>query len=291
MTVITASPGKLIELGREGENLARQVLYDVSDWVAEYGEITVRLVAQLPGEEEPYPCIITVDGAAVTWPVTLSDTARAGYGRCELRCVVGDVLVKSAAWRTYTADALGTPTPEPPEPQRPWVDRVLSAEQTAQEAAERAVTASGRQPIIRDGTWWTWDIEAGAYKDTGYPILQSANVYTLETVTVPVSAWAQVTVGGETYYEAVVSGSDNIYTDSDLDVFPDTDPAMMGEAGRCGVLCYAGRDGVSYPGNAVIYRAQTVPDMALVYHVRVWAQRRLSYAYDSETMELTIMEE
>ena len=37
MTVITASPGKLIELGREGENLARQVLYDVSDWVSEYG--------------------------------------------------------------------------------------------------------------------------------------------------------------------------------------------------------------------------------------------------------------
>ncbi len=59
------------------------------------------------------------------------------------------------------------------------------AAQTARDAAEAANTAaagkaaeaaasaaaaqqySGRPPIVQGGSWWTWDAEAGAYRDTG----------------------------------------------------------------------------------------------------------------------------
>ena len=161
MLTIHAIPGRNIVLGREGENLARSVIFDVSDWISAYGDGTVNLIAQRSGDTEPYPCTVTVDGSSVTWLVTAADTARQGYGKCELRYAVGDVLVKSETWLTYTADALGTPAPEAPEPQKAWVDKVL-------EAGQAAVDASVNSPKVGDnGNWFVWDFEAGAYVDTG----------------------------------------------------------------------------------------------------------------------------
>ena len=161
MTTINVRPGRMLPLGREGEHLTRQIVFDVSAWRDEYGDGTVSLIAQRSGDTEPYPCTVTADGSAVTWLVTAADTAQAGYGRCELRYAVEDVLVKSDMWRTYTADALGTPTPEPPEPQKAWVDKVLAAGQAA-------VDASVNSPKIgSNGNWFVWDFEAGAYVDTG----------------------------------------------------------------------------------------------------------------------------
>ena len=161
MLTIHAIPGRNIVLGREGENLARSVIFDVSDWISAYGVGTVSLIAQRSGDTEPYPCTVTVDGSAVTWLITAADTARQGYGKCELRYAVGDVLVKSETWLTYTADALGTPAPEAPEPQKAWVDKVL-------EAGQAAVDASVNSPKIGDnGNWFVWDFDAGAYVDTG----------------------------------------------------------------------------------------------------------------------------
>ena len=161
MVTIHAISDRTITLGREGENLARSVIFDVSDWISAYGDGTVSLIAQRSGDTEPYPCTVTVDGSAVTWLITAADTARQGYGKCELRYAVGDVLVKSETWLTYTADALGTPAPEAPEPQKSWVDKVL-------EAGQAAVNASVNSPKIGDnGNWFVWSFETGAYVDTG----------------------------------------------------------------------------------------------------------------------------
>ena len=160
MITINVHPGMTISLGREGENLARKIIFNVSSWQAEYGDGKVSLVANKDGTE-PYPCDITVDGSIVTWMITSSDTTQSGFGRCELHYIVGEVLVKSDMWRTYTADALGTPAPEPPEPQQAWVDKVLAAGQAA-------VDAAVNPPKIGDnGNWYVWDFEVGKYVDTG----------------------------------------------------------------------------------------------------------------------------
>lgn len=162
MVTITARPGRLIPLGREGENLARQIVFDVSAWQAEYGPGTVSLIARRSGEDDPYPCAVTVDGAQAAWPVTAADTARPGSrGRCELQYRVDGVLVKSESWHTFVADALGEPVPEPPEPQQAWVDRVLEAGRRAQDAAVNPPR------LGESGTWLVWDLEAGEYADTG----------------------------------------------------------------------------------------------------------------------------
>nr|DAE05921.1 MAG TPA: nucleoid-associated protein [Siphoviridae sp. ctwDU14] len=166
MATITANPGAVLSLGREGENLARQIVFDIAQWQTEYGPGTVSLIAQRPGDPAPYPCAITVDGPTVIWPITSADTAVATktpgvYAHCELQYRVDDVLVKSETWRTFVADALGEPSPEPPEPWQGWVDEVL-------EAAAQVQSAVVSPPKIGDnGNWWVWDADAGEYADTG----------------------------------------------------------------------------------------------------------------------------
>lgn len=50
-----------------------------------------------------------------------------------------------------------------------------SAEQTAADAeraktqAERAEALTAKMPVVRGGNWWTYDAEAGAYRDSGQP--------------------------------------------------------------------------------------------------------------------------
>ncbi|WP_130869170.1 hypothetical protein [Intestinimonas massiliensis (ex Afouda et al. 2020)] len=175
MKTITASPGIVLSLGREGENAVRQVIFDITDWHSEFGaDGTVALLAQRPGETEPYPVDIVVSGSAVTWLVSAADTAKPGiYGQAELQYRIGDVVVKSAIWRTFIADSLGGPSPEPPEPQQAWVDQVMDAAQTVE-------TAVVNGPKIQDGNWWVWDFESERYVDTG---VAASNSYTLPTAT------------------------------------------------------------------------------------------------------------
>ena len=162
MKTITASPGIVLSLGREGENAVRQVIFDITDWNSEFGKGgSVALLAQRPGDTEPYPVAVTVSGATVTWLVSAADTAKPGvYGQAELQYRIGDVVVKSAIWRTFIADSLGTASPTPPEPQQAWVDQVL-------DAAQNVETAVVNSPKIQNGTWWVWEFESGSYVNTG----------------------------------------------------------------------------------------------------------------------------
>lgn len=56
-----------------------------------------------------------------------------------------------------------------PEPQNSWFVQVVDARDEALAAAIRAENAAIRQPYPNSetGTWWVWDAEVGAYKDSG----------------------------------------------------------------------------------------------------------------------------
>ena len=144
MEQVKANTLSTIPLGRQGENLARQILFDVSGWESEYGPGSVELIAQRPVDEAPYPVVTTRDGDSVVWSVTAADTLYPGdSGRCELRYYVGETLAKSRIWGTYVARAMDTPSETtPPEPEKGWVDKVLEAGTSAKEAAERAEEAA-----------------------------------------------------------------------------------------------------------------------------------------------------
>ena len=144
MITVKANDISILSLGRQGENLARQVVFDLSAWVEEYGPCVVELIAQRPGDDAPYPVAVRRDGESMLWDLTAADTAVAdGYGRCELRWYVGDILAKSKIWRTWVEPAMDTPSETaPPEPEQGWVNKVLAAGSSAKEAAERAEEAA-----------------------------------------------------------------------------------------------------------------------------------------------------
>lgn len=167
--VKVSNSGGIILLGKQGENLARRVQFDISRWISTFGMGTVQLLHQRSGDEAPYPVAVEQDGTLAIWKVSSADTARPGGGHCELRYYVDETLAKSETWMTKVLPALGDASETPPEAQQGWVDQVLQAGAAAVEAAEKAETAAVRQPYpnAETGTWWVWDAESGAYADTG----------------------------------------------------------------------------------------------------------------------------
>lgn len=117
--------GARICIGKAGENNATKVLFDIGDWIAEYGEGKVELLISLNGTT--YPREITQTGSLVTWLVNSSDTARSGAGRCELTYRVNDIIVKSEAYQLYVVGSLGEGEDLPPPAYKSWVNEILQA--------------------------------------------------------------------------------------------------------------------------------------------------------------------
>lgn len=141
MREILANLDRGIQLGRQGENLATRVLFDVRDWMA-FGPGSVFLIHQRNGDELPYPCTITVDGGMAIWDITAADVAIPGRGRAELQYLDGDVCVKSAIFHTHTAKALEDASEETPPAIESWMQSMLQVADEAQKSAQQAAASA-----------------------------------------------------------------------------------------------------------------------------------------------------
>ncbi len=151
-----------LHLGKQGENLARTVLFDeVELWKKTFGDGKCELLHQRNGDVSPYPVKLEIEDDCICWKITNADTAIVGDGKCELRYIVGDVVVKSKIWITTVSESLGDDIAEPPEPQQAWVDEVL-------DAANDVKDATVHPPIIGENeNWWLWDFDSNEYVDSG----------------------------------------------------------------------------------------------------------------------------
>lgn len=126
MEIYSVKTASILPLGKQGENLAKQIQFDISRWIGSFGPGTVQLLHQRSGDETPYPVAVEREGNLAVWTVTSADTAAAGTGRAELQYYVGDALAKSETWMTKVLPALGPASETPPEAQQGWVDQVLA---------------------------------------------------------------------------------------------------------------------------------------------------------------------
>ena len=153
MNKIYANKCDAICLGRQGENLATQVIFDLSDWIFGYGIGTAELIAQRAGDEKPYPVSTDKQGNQLIWAVSDFDTESAtSYGRsgrCELRYYVGDILVKSRTWQTTVSKAMDTPSStRPPAADQGWVEQVLATGAAAKASADAAKADADRASAL-----------------------------------------------------------------------------------------------------------------------------------------------
>ena len=161
MLEVTSLCGQ-IYLGKQGENLARIVYFEEPEqWKTTFGDGRCELIHQRSGDVAPYPVVLDIEDNKVCWKITNADTAIIGEGKCELHYIVDDIVVKSKIWVTSVLPSLGENLVEPPEPQKAWVDRVLGAAQSVEDATIH-------QPVIGENdNWFVWDAKTQRYIDTG----------------------------------------------------------------------------------------------------------------------------
>lgn len=143
MIEIKAVPGKLIMLGKQGENLAREVIFDVSGVRAEFGDGTFRLSAKRPGEAAAYPATVTETGDTVVWALTGADTQNAGRGQCELAYYAGETRLKTWTYDTAVAKSLtGSPKTDPYDEFLDEVNRLAAEAAISQREAKNSENAA-----------------------------------------------------------------------------------------------------------------------------------------------------
>ena len=116
--------GLSIDIGRQGENIARNIYFDLSDLIDNYGEGTATLVHMRPSDTAPYICEVERTGNFLIWAPTSTDTSYAGAGKCELRWVVGETLAKSIVYRTFVAESI-TGDSTVPSKYESWYEALL----------------------------------------------------------------------------------------------------------------------------------------------------------------------
>lgn len=157
---IYAKSGTTIHIGRVGENLATDVVFDISPWIQEYGEGTAELV--INQNSETYPQYTTRENNLIKWKVTNSNTTDAGMGKCELFYLVNEIKVKSAIYDFIVTNSLDYEEgAEPPAAFESWVEEVIEnavyikenierAEENADEAEAWAVGTKNGEPVLID---------------------------------------------------------------------------------------------------------------------------------------------
>ncbi len=155
-------------LGKQGEHLARELAFtEPAVWESSCGTGAVQLLYRPPGGLPSYPVVLERAEGIYLWRITSTDTAREGYGRCELRYSVGDVVIRSRTYVTLVADSVGAAGPQ--DPYLNYLEQVARVGAEALAAAARAEGAALHPPTIRDGNWWIWNPASGEYEDAEVP--------------------------------------------------------------------------------------------------------------------------
>ena len=108
----------------------------------------------------------------VLWvDLTRDILASDGLYRCQLRGLKGDTVAHSNQFELLVSGSINAaeafPSVEPSELAQ-MEARVTQAKAAAVAAADRAEAAAGHPPKLSgDQTWMVWDLESGAYQDTG----------------------------------------------------------------------------------------------------------------------------
>lgn len=149
-----------ILIGRQAENNAIKVVFDLSFLIQNFGEGTAVLVHQRTKDNAPYIVTTIQDGSTLSWNVSNIDTAYVGVGQAELRWTVGDTLAKTIIYKTWTVKSITADEVMPDEYQS-WYDAMIEyidqlkvdsdarlaeavedARQSATSAAESATSAA-----------------------------------------------------------------------------------------------------------------------------------------------------
>lgn len=132
----------VLNLGRQGEDNAVQVLVDIGEYLKQDAGAQAALSVETPGGSV-YPVVAAMSGTALVWNVGESDVAEAGNGQVQLTITGTDGEVLKFATAKTRIEKSVTGSGEMPDRVQNWIDNaqlklgeVISAGKVAKEAAE-----------------------------------------------------------------------------------------------------------------------------------------------------------
>ena len=156
--------GGYILLGRCGENLARTVEIDVSEYLAEYPGAVVTLLHRRHGESGIYPVAAELRDGCLVWHPTSADTAIVGDGEAEVRVTVNGVLAKSKILSTVVDKSLTGQETDAPEPGMDWVDKITTAIGNVQNMKAEAESVAYGEPATAEYDGKTGTMKFGIHE-------------------------------------------------------------------------------------------------------------------------------
>ena len=175
-------PG-VIELGFTGENDFRPIEFDLRPWLQRMPDGVASIIHIRPGEtaSNAYVVATEFEEGILTWTPCLADLGNnEGYGQAQIW--LEEVLTdgtrrgKSAKIQTYVQGAVNEASSTVPAAQEAWItqmtglkDQTVLAKTAAEAAQAAAEAASHHYPYVNPETynWMVWDVDLGAFKDTG----------------------------------------------------------------------------------------------------------------------------
>lgn len=130
--------------GHQGENIAREVIFDITSMKREFPDAVYSLVLKRSGEDETYTAVsTTIDGNEFRYLPTSWATAVQGIGNWEIHAIDAETgLIAKTATGTFVVDeALDDAVNASPEVAENWISQVMEARDQAVAAAERAEEA------------------------------------------------------------------------------------------------------------------------------------------------------
>lgn len=125
MMEVMASQMSAILLGHSGENGAVRVAFDLTAFQKAFPSGQPLLLVRRYADTTAYPAPLTVEGQTAYWTVGAADTARAGYGQCELQWYLEDgSLAKSDLFDFLVLGTLKTDAAPPDAPSRRWFEAI-----------------------------------------------------------------------------------------------------------------------------------------------------------------------
>lgn len=193
---IYGKEGKLLVLGRQGENEVTSIRFPVRKWIDTYGNGSFLLINQRSADEQAYPCVTYLDGDDLVWEIENSDLQYVGYGKAQLSLTVENRIAKSEIFDTFVLNSLD-PTDTPPEPWKAWVDEIG-------EWMEQIDEAQSHYPQISTVNyhWLVYNVRTGEWDDTGVSARGSGStVSDYDLLINKPKINGRVLDGDKTYYE------------------------------------------------------------------------------------------
>lgn len=126
-----------LPLGRVGENVHVQIVFQCNAIFADYPNATTKLIVTAPGGDS-YAPEIEKSGTNILWTVTDSDLAEEGGGEVQLTFKDGDEKIKSYIGKTQIFRSLAE-NGKVPTPIENWIEK---AEETVRQMAQDAADAT-----------------------------------------------------------------------------------------------------------------------------------------------------